>query len=234
MEAVELIELIKTSPKQTKVKCYIKCDSRIIGSERLSKVRHFLCGATVMIVDEWEKVKAFLEENETLIDDIELEYNHRQSAISLLNYLNLDARIEPGAIIRDYVTIGKKAVIMMGAIINLGSAIGEETMIDMNVVVGGRALIGRRCHIGAGAVIAGVIEPASAKSVVIEDEVLIGANAVILEGVTVGKGAVVAAGAIVTKDVEPYTVVAGIPAIKVKDIDDKTKRKTALVPELRT
>lgn len=233
METVELIELIKTSPKKTKVNCYIKCDSRIIGSDRFAKVRHFLCGATVLIVDEWEKVKVFLEENEPLIDDIELEYNHHHSAIPLLNYLNINARIEPGAIIRDFVTIGEKAVIMMGAVINLGAVIGEETMIDMNAVVGGRALIGRRCHVGAGAVIAGVIEPASAKPVIIEDEVLIGANAVILEGVTVGTGAVVAAGAVVTKDVEPYSVVAGTPAIKIKNIDDETKRKTALIPDLR-
>ncbi len=40
---------------------------------------------------------------------------------------------------------------------------------------------------------------------------------IILPGVTVGEGAVVAAGAIVTKDVEPYTVVAGVPARKISD-----------------
>ena len=44
----------------------------------------------------------------------------------------------------------------------------------------------------AGAVLAGVVEPASAVPVVVEDDVLIGANAVVLEGVRVGKGAVVA------------------------------------------
>lgn len=233
METMDLINLIKTSPKKTTVKCYIKCDSRIIGSERLGKVRHFLCGGTVLIIDEWEKVEAFLEENNLLIDDIHLEYDHHNSAIPLLNYLNVDARIEPGAIIRDYIEIGSKAVIMMGAVINLGSVIGEETMIDMNVVIGGRAQIGKRCHIGAGAVIAGVIEPPSAKPVVIEDDVLIGANAVILEGVTIGKGAVVAAGSVVTKDVAENVVVAGTPAVVIKTIDEKTLRKTALVPELR-
>ena len=46
-----------------------------------------------------------------------------------------------------------------------------------------------------------------------------------LEGVTVGKGAVVAAGAIVTEDVPPYTVVAGTPARVIKEIDEKTKVK---------
>ena len=64
---------------------------------------------------------------------------------------------------------------------------------------------------GAGAVLAGVIEPPSADPVVIEDNV-IGANAVILEGVRVGEGAIVAAGAIVTQDVPAGAVVAGTPA----------------------
>ncbi|RCK10981.1 hypothetical protein DT075_22115 [Bacillus licheniformis] len=54
-----------------------------------------------------------------------------------------------------------------------------------------------------------------------------------IEGVTVGKGAVVAAGAIVVEDVEPYTVVAGTPAKKIKDIDEKTKGKTEIKQELR-
>ena len=50
------------------------------------------------------------------------------------------------------------------------------------------------------------------RPVVIEDHVWLGARAVIMPGVTVGEGAVVAAGAIVTKDVKPYTIVAGNPA----------------------
>jgi tetrahydrodipicolinate N-acetyltransferase len=106
-------------------------------------------------------------------------------------------------------------------------------MIDMNVVVGGRGTIGKNCHIGAGAVIAGVIEPPSAKPVVIEDDVVIGANAVILEGVRVGKGAVVAAGAVVTKDVPPNSVVAGTPARVIKSIDSQTRSKTEVIQALR-
>lgn len=52
----------------------------------------------------------------------------------------------------------------------------------------------------------------STRSVVISDDVWVGANAVILPGVTIGTHAVVAAGAVVTKDVPPHTVVAGVPA----------------------
>ncbi len=107
-------------------------------------------------------------------------------------------------------------------------------MIDMGAVLGGRAIVGKNCHIGAGAVLAGVVEPASATPVVVEDNVLIGANAVVIEGCRVGHDAVVAAGAVVVSDVPPNTVVAGCPAKILKRKDEKTAGKTALVEALRT
>lgn len=65
--------------------------------------------------------------------------------------------------------------------------------------------------------------PIIAKPVIIEDDVWIGSNAVINPGITLGKGAVVGAGAIVTKDVPPYAIVAGVPAriLKYRDIKHK-------------
>ena len=101
-------------------------------------------------------------------------------------------------------------------------------MIDMNAVLGGRAIVGANSHVGAGAVIAGVVEPASAQPVKIGKNVLIGANAVVLEGVQVGDHAVVAAGAVVTKDVPANSVVAGVPAKVVKMRDQKTASKTGI------
>ena len=59
--------------------------------------------------------------------------------------------------------------------------------------------------------------PATTRPITIGDRVWIGSNAIILTGVTIGEGAVICAGAVVTKDVEPYTVVAGIPAKKVNE-----------------
>lgn len=64
----------------------------------------------------------------------------------------------------------------------------------------------------------------TAEGIVIEDDVWLGAGAVITDGVRVGKGAVVAAGAVVTKDVLPHTVVGGVPAKLIKQIDGSVSK----------
>ena len=117
--------------------------------------------------------------------------------------------------------------------LNIGAEIGKGTMIDMGAVLGGRAIVGENSHIGANAVLAGVIEPASADPVRIGNNVTVGANAVVLGGVQVGDNAVVGAGAIVTKDVAANAVVAGVPAKVLKIKDQKTTDKTHIEDTLR-
>lgn len=231
MDANEIISFIQNSKKSTPVKVYLK--GELEGIDFGSNTKTFISGNTGVLFGEWSEINEVLEAHKEKIEDKVIENDRRNSAIPLLDTKYVNARIEPGVTIRDQVEIGDNAVIMMGAVINIGAVIGEKSMIDMGVVLGGRATVGKNCHIGAGTVLAGVIEPPSAKPVVIEDDVLIGANAVVLEGVTVGTGSVVAAGAVVTQDVAPYTVVAGMPARKIKDIDEKTKSKTEIMQELR-
>lgn len=231
MDANEIIEFISKSEKKTPVKVYLK--GKLDEITFPETIQHFTSHETGTIFGEWSVIESFLKKNDDLIDDKVIESDRRNSAIPLIDTKQFKARIEPGTFIRDQVEIGDSAVIMMGAVINIGAVIGEGTMIDMGAILGGRATVGKNCHIGAGSVLAGVIEPASATPVIVEDDVLIGANAVIVEGVRVGKGAVVAAGAIVINDVEPYTVVAGTPAKKIKAIDEKTKSKTGLIDALR-
>ncbi|HZG78443.1 MAG TPA: 2,3,4,5-tetrahydropyridine-2,6-dicarboxylate N-acetyltransferase [Paenibacillus sp.] len=231
MDTMEIINFIKNSKKVTPVKVYFK--GTISAGERGSvKVFDFGEGGGVLFGDLAE-VRPLLEANASTIEYYEIENDRRNSAIPLLDTKNINARIEPGAIIRDMVTIGDNVVIMMGALLNIGVVVGEGTMIDMNATLGGRVQVGKMCHVGAGSVLAGVIEPPSAQPVVIEDDVMIGANAVILEGVRVGAGAVVAAGAVVVEDVPANAVVAGVPARVIKMVDDKTKSKTEIIKELR-
>lgn len=232
MNTLEIIQFIKESKKKTPVKVYVKGNLEGINFGESSQT--FLSGGSGVVFGEWSEIQPVLEANKAQIADFVVEADRRNSAIPMLDLKPINARIEPGAIIRDKVHIGDNAVIMMGALINIGASVGDGTMIDMNAVLGGRAQVGKMCHIGAGAVVAGVIEPPSAQPCVIEDDVLVGANAVILEGVRIGKGSVVAAGAIVTQDVEEYTVVAGAPARVIKKVDDKTKSKTEILQDLRT
>jgi len=122
------------------------------------------------------------------------------------------------------IIIGKKSIINMQQFFVLGSAkikIGNNSHINHNCFIDGRAgiTIGNSVSISHNVSIVtvshDVLSPSfkmKAAPVIIEDYVWIGINATILQGVRIGKGAVIAAGAIVTKDVPPFSIVAGIPA----------------------
>lgn len=227
----ELARYIKNAEKKTPIKAYLQGD--LSEAIPVANVKLFGTGTFWFVVGDQKPVQSFLEINEALISESYLENDRRNSAIPLLDFTTVDARIEPGAFIRDQAVIGKHAVIMMGAVINIGAVVGEGSMIDMGAVLGARATVGKNAHIGAGAVLAGVLEPPSAAPVIVEDDVLIGANAVVLEGVRVGQGAVVAAGSVVTENVPAGAVVAGSPAKIIKMKDEKTTAKTEFLDDLR-
>lgn len=212
---------ISKKMKHTQVKVYLKESSLAFVPYLYSNV----------LFGEWREIEPLL--NKYQITDYRIEFMGVNSAFELLDFRNLDARIEPGAIIREQVTIANHAVILMGAVLNVGCFIGEKTMIDMGAIIGSCAIIEENCHIGANAVIAGVMEPYHKHPVRIEKNCLIGANAVILEGVTVHEGAIVGAGAVVTKDVEANCIVVGIPARVLKQVDEKIRDKNKIIEELR-
>ena len=229
MDAQEIIERIRTAEKKTPVRVFVKEKAPV----DFPNATVFPCGESKIVFGDWKEIAPVLEARAGDLEQVVIENDCRNSAIPLLDMKDINARIEPGAVIREKVEIGDNAVIMMGAVINIGAVIGAGTMIDMGAVLGGRAMVGKNCHIGAGTVLAGVVEPASAVPVVVEDDVMIGANAVVLEGCRIGKRAVVAAGAVVVSDVEPDTVVAGVPARVLKRKDGRAAEKTALVEALR-
>ncbi|MDO4493465.1 MAG: 2,3,4,5-tetrahydropyridine-2,6-dicarboxylate N-acetyltransferase [Clostridia bacterium] len=229
MNAQAIIDYIAHADKKTPVKLYVKEKAPVDYG-----TAHVFGAGDKIVFGDWQELSGILDANRDKIEDIMIENDRRNSAVPMLDIKNVRARIEPGALIRDQVELGDNCVVLMGAVINIGAVVGAGSMIDMGAVLGGRAIVGKHCHIGAGAVLAGVVEPASAVPVVVEDDVLIGANAVVIEGVHIGKGSVVAAGAVVVEDVPEGVVVAGCPARIIKKKDEKTTLKTALQDSLRT
>jgi acetyltransferase-like isoleucine patch superfamily enzyme len=129
-------------------------------------------------------------------------------------------------------SIGKSITFYPGIKINPAKNIQLGNHVDLawgvlittggGVEIGDRTLIGYRTQILS----ANHIVPENkrrifdaghtCKKVIIKNDVWIGANCIILAGITIGEGAVVAAGSVVTKDVEPFTIVGGIPAKLIK------------------
>ena len=124
--AEEIIAFIKNSQKRTPVKAYINGDMANI--ETSAKI--FRGNGSYILIGESDEINRVLEKYRDNITDFYIENDRRNSGVPTLDYRNINARIEPGAIIRDKVTIGNNAVIMMGAVINIGAVIGDNTMID--------------------------------------------------------------------------------------------------------
>jgi acetyltransferase-like isoleucine patch superfamily enzyme len=140
------------------------------------------------------------------------------------------------------IEIGDNSLVLHGAILHVynfrklpkaGIHIGDDCLIGEYTIIRGQGgvTIGNRVytspfaqiiavnHVFNDPQISFVEQGITAQGIVIEDDVWIGAGAVITDGVRIGKGAVVAAGAVVTKDVPPHTLVAGVPASAMKQID---------------
>lgn len=93
---------------------------------------------------------------------------------------------------------------------------------ESRIIIGSKVMFGPKVTIAAGNHNTSVIgkfmydvhskRPEDDQDVIIEDDVWVGAQAIILKGVRVGRGSIIAAGAVVNKDVPPYTTVAGVPA----------------------
>ena len=117
-------------------------------------------------------------------------------------------RIVPGgSSIRDGAYIAPGVVCMPPMFVNAGAYVDEGTMIDSHALVGSCAQIGKRVHLSAAAQIGGVLEPAGAMPVIIEDDVIVGGNCGVYEGAIVHDRVVLASGTILTGSTPVFDLV---------------------------
>jgi 2,3,4,5-tetrahydropyridine-2-carboxylate N-succinyltransferase len=112
--------------------------------------------------------------------------------------LEMGVRAVPPATVRFGAYVGKNAV-LMPSYVNIGAYVDEGTMVDTWATVGSCAQVGRDVHLSGGVGIGGVLEPAQAQPVIIEDGCFLGSRSIVVEGVHVKKGAVLGAGVVLTQ-----------------------------------
>ena len=110
--------------------------------------------------------------------------------------------------------IGKNVNIEKGGYVFPDTVIGDNSGIGVNCEICHGLTLGKNVMMGPEGY-------TDIRPIVIEDDVWIGRRAIIMGGVTIGKGAVIGAGSVVTKDVPPYCVAAGNPAIVRKNLLDE-------------
>ncbi|HVB93400.1 MAG TPA: 2,3,4,5-tetrahydropyridine-2,6-dicarboxylate N-succinyltransferase [Acidimicrobiales bacterium] len=116
------------------------------------------------------------------------------------NFAASGVRVVPGASAR-WGSFLDRGVICMPSYVNIGARVGADSMVDTWATVGSCAQIGERVHLSGGVGIGGVLEPAQAAPVIIEDDVMVGSRCMLTEGARVGRGALLGAGLILNPSI---------------------------------
>ncbi len=119
-------------------------------------------------------------------------------------------RVVPPGTVR-YGAFCEPGVVVMPGYVNIGARVGTGTLVDTWATVGSCAQIGRDVHLSGGVGIGGVLEPPSARPVIIEDGAFIGSRCIVVEGSIVEEGAVLAANVTITSSTPVIDVTADEP-----------------------
>jgi 2,3,4,5-tetrahydropyridine-2-carboxylate N-succinyltransferase len=170
-----------------------------------------------------EKVDGTWQVNEWLKQAILLYFRLRQMTVTEVGPFEYNdkiptkhdlagqgVRVVPPGTIR-YGAHCEPGVIVMPGYVNIGAYVGAETMVDTWATVGSCAQIGRNVHLSGGVGIGGVLEPPSARPVIIEDGAFIGSRSVIVEGVIVEEKAVLGANTVLTANTPIIDVTGSEP-----------------------
>jgi 2,3,4,5-tetrahydropyridine-2-carboxylate N-succinyltransferase len=152
-------------------------------------------------------------------DKIPLKKNHDKAGV----------RVVPPGVVR-YGAFCEPGVIVMPGYVNIGARVGAGTMIDTWATVGSCAQIGKDCHLAGGVGIGGVLEPPSARPVIVEDGVFVGSRAVIVEGMWIGKEAVIGAGVVLTSS----TTILDVSGQSPVEHKGSIPPRSVVIPGMRT
>ncbi len=137
-------------------------------------------------------------------------------------------RLVPGGTaVRRGAHLAHSVVLMPPAYVNVGAFVDEGTMVDSHALVGSCAQIGKRVHLSAGAQIGGVLEPAGARPVIVEDEAFVGGLVGLFEGILVRRRAVLASGVVITGSTVIYDLVKG------RELNSEVPEGAVVVPGSR-
>ncbi len=153
--------------------------------------------------------------------------DERHAEVAARGDVTLGERVflaEGAAVVASSLVVGDRTYVAAGCVLRDEVAIGSDCTLNPYVVMAGRVTIGDDVRIASFAALYGANhrfadltrpiwhQGEDVEGIVVEDDVWIGTHAVVCDGVTVGAHSVVAAGAVVTSDVPPWSVVAGVPA----------------------
>ncbi len=119
----EIAKYIKAVEKTTPVKVYLK---GYLRKNDLEGYNYFGEPSACIILGEASDVATLIEAKKDALTFVKIEFEGRNSAIPMLDLLEINARVEPGAHIREGAHIGRNAVIMMGAVINIGAMVRHQ------------------------------------------------------------------------------------------------------------
>lgn len=209
MELKERIENLE-NPTENEIKVL---QSEIINKLNLGQIRAAEPdGNGNWEVNQWVKKGILLLFKYSNLTDMSLneEFTYFDKNTLPLRPMKLDdgVRLVPGgSSIRSGSYVAKGVICMPPMYINIGAYVDEGTMVDSHALVGTCAQVGKNVHLSAASQIGGVLEPAGARPVIVEDNVMIGGNCGIYEGVMVRERAVLGTGVILNASTKVYDLV---------------------------
>lgn len=139
-----------------------------------------------------------------------------------------DVRVVPGAVVRTG-TFLEAGAILMPCFVNIGAYVATGSMIDTWATVGSCAQIGKRVHLSGGVGIGGVLEPAQAAPVIIEDGVFVGSRCIVVEGAHIGKEAVLGANVVITAS----TKILDVSGSETQEYQGYVPDRSVVIPGMR-